>query len=143
MYRYIALVWKEEDAAAVSAAEALTNKINKEPMPWQTVYNNHGLIVLQKGESKGRMQAYDLENGAGVILGKLFNKSPCGDHCSIDKPLSEDASQKIITTEGKHLVEHYWGRCQSKLKLVKTVFKNKCLMPRMYAIQSSFLNEIP
>ena len=110
MYRYIALVWNEEDAAAVRAAKSLINKFTKEPTPWKTVYNNHGLIVLQTGENKGRMQAYALENGAGVILGKLFRKSPCGDHSSIDKTLSEDVSQKTIATEGKHLVEHYWGR---------------------------------
>lgn len=110
MYKFITMVWNEEDASATQAAEFLRGKILRTTVPWKDAYEAAGMAVLHTGEHQCRMQAIKLASNGGIILGKLFKTSSSGNHSSVGSVIGEDESQKILATLGKHLVEHYWGR---------------------------------
>ena len=123
MYKYIAMVWKEDDSSATQAAEFVRNKIQRGSTSWEMAYKSKGLTVLHSGEDRERMHACTLKNEGGVVLGKLFKTSTGGDHLSIGSIIGEGESQRMLKTSGKHLIEHYWGRYVAFLKDANTHMK--------------------
>lgn len=109
MYKFIALVWNEENAAASRAAAALRRAVQSADAAWETAYSDQGLAVFHAGEIQGRMQAIRLKRQSGVILGKIFT-SPGGDPASACQTIGEAEMQRIIKSDGRHLVTRYWGR---------------------------------
>ena len=66
------------------------------------------------GTRAGSTQVYCLPGGAGVVLGKLFersrNSSSAGPSTAVPLELDESRTRSIMESQGRHLVEGYWGR---------------------------------
>lgn len=111
MYRYVTLLWNRRDAEAGKAAEFIGGELQRvSPHAWRRAWAGVGVgvgvTVFDSGEHKGRMQTYRLQNGAGVVLGRLFKK----DYTSQIADLDDAESRACLTTKGQHLIDHYWGR---------------------------------
>ncbi len=116
MYRYIALAWPNKKAEP--AAYACRRQLMSKPSKWEIAFEGDGLVVLHSGDCPGRHQAYPVNpeptGAGGVILGKLFsrryidNYQP-GDHAPEPLQLGGRESRYIVDTQGRHLLQHYWG----------------------------------
>jgi asparagine synthase (glutamine-hydrolysing) len=69
-----------------------------------------GLFVGYAGARVGSTEPHDLHGGAGVVLGKLFERP--GDSPSTAAPLAlnESRTRAIMGSRGRNLVDRYWGR---------------------------------
>src|SRR5437868_56533 len=108
VFRYIAWVWDSENAEANSAAALFAAKLDADPA-WAAVFRQKGVAVYCAGRRAGSSEAYTLASGAGVILGKLFER---GDGHSVASPLQvgERETHRIMIRQGRLLIDRYWGR---------------------------------
>ena len=107
IYRFVSLVWNQEDARAAATAEFIATQLHKtSPHAWEKAYEGAGIIVFQSGAHVGRMQAYRLAGDGGVVVGRLFRN----DYTSQTTDLDAATSRKCLQTRGQHLVDNYWGR---------------------------------
>jgi len=107
MFRYVAFVWNDAESAARETAQQLAARLQGD---WRLGLKQNGLAVFHAGARAGSSESYLLHNGAGVVLGKLFKSSDGGRSISASLTLSEAESAKILATQGRHLIEEYWGR---------------------------------
>ncbi|PCI51102.1 MAG: hypothetical protein COB49_02780 [Alphaproteobacteria bacterium] len=113
MYRYITIVWNEDSQQVAETAKFLKGYFEGTEIPWEVAYDGRGLLVLHTGEEKNRMQAYPLclngDQTGGVVLGKLLNRESDLERVAKNADLNPIESQKIINSNGRHLVDEYWG----------------------------------
>lgn len=113
MYRYITLIWNENDSQAADTAKFLEQHFMGTATDWSTAYSGAGLRVLHTGEEKNRMQAYPInprsEGCGGVVLGKLFDRAKSPDVIPGNAELSVPEARKVVESKGRHLVDDYWG----------------------------------
>ena len=109
MFRYLAFAWNDADSAARDATQRLTGLLQSGSPGWVEAFRQNGLAVYCTGARARSSEIYRLENGAGVVLGKLFGRSGSA---STSAPLApgEAESARILGTRGRHLVDRYWGR---------------------------------
>ncbi len=110
MFRYLAFVWHDEDAAARETARRLIDRHSSHAPGWHVALSQKGLYVGYAGARVGSSEPYCLAGSAGVVLGKLFERPT--NSASISAPLSldESRSRQILESHGRALVERYWGR---------------------------------
>jgi len=124
MYRYLSLIWDTENSKATATAKFIAKEINARSEPWAVAYRHHGVRVFHTGERPGQMQAYPLTNKKGVILGKLFDRhfTPRAPGQSAKQNLCSNAllddleSREISDSEGRALINRFWGRYVAFLK---------------------------
>ena len=107
MFRYVALVWNPAEAETSSAATRLMERLEHELSGWSAVLSRKGLAVFVTGTHTGSCRAYPL--GEGVVLGTLFGRhdSAAG---HFDLVLDADRCTAILNTNGRELIDAYWGR---------------------------------
>jgi asparagine synthase (glutamine-hydrolysing) len=108
MFRYVAMTWDAADRSACSAAADMTN-VFAQCQGWNSVLARPGLQVFVAGARVDIDQTYALAEGRGLILGHLFGHDAWlikADHFST----RSGESAEIVRTEGRHLVDRYWGR---------------------------------
>jgi asparagine synthase (glutamine-hydrolysing) len=110
LFRYLALVWHDDDAAARETARRLIDRHSPSP-EWRVALRTKGLFVGYAGARVGSSEPHCLHGGRGVVLGKLFER-PSNSSPSTAAPLNLDESRtrQILQTRGRHLIDHYWGR---------------------------------
>lgn len=110
MFRYVALVWNDADEAARDAAQQLALRLPPTPAEWACALARPGLQVYYTGPRVGSSEAYQLHEGSGVVLGKLFKRT--SDDESVAASLTPDAAESaaILKSGGRHLIQRYWGR---------------------------------
>ncbi|TLY76151.1 MAG: hypothetical protein E6K49_10865, partial [Gammaproteobacteria bacterium] len=91
MFRYLAFVWHDADPAAREAARRLIERHSSTLRGWHVGVRNNGLYVGYTGATAGSSELYLLADGAGVVLGRLFERA-C-DVLSIPAPLTFDAQE--------------------------------------------------
>ncbi len=113
MYRYISIVWNEDNHQVTETAKFLKGYFQGTEISWEIAYDGRGLLVLHTGEEKNRVQAYPLRSydnqSAGVVLGKLLKRERGPESISKNADLNPDETQKVIQSSGRHLVDEYWG----------------------------------
>lgn len=110
MFRFAAFVWDDADPAARASAGLLAGRLRVGTTRWSTVLDRKGLRVLCAGVRPGSSEAYTLENGGGVVLGKLFERGRDAPSRGAPIALSEKESSRIVASGGRHLIHAYWGR---------------------------------
>jgi asparagine synthase (glutamine-hydrolysing) len=110
LFRYLAFVWHDEDAAARETARRLIDRHSSHWPEWHVALRRKGLFVGYAGTRLGSSEPCVLADGAGVVLGKLFERSLNGPSTSVPLTLDESRSRPILESHGRHLVERYWGR---------------------------------
>ncbi len=110
MFRYLALIWHDDDAAARETARRLIDRHSSQAPGWHVALSQKGLYVGYAGTRVGSSELYCLASGAGAVLGKLFERPT--NSSSVSAPLSfdESRSRRILESHGRELVERYWGR---------------------------------
>jgi asparagine synthase (glutamine-hydrolysing) len=108
MFRYFGFSWDVAAPAQAAVAQRLDESIRCVE-GWQLAHGSPGLRVFTIGGRPGVNEGYSLPGARGVVLGHLFRRRP--DSCAsrhID--LSASEGQWILQTEGRALVDDYWGR---------------------------------
>ncbi|MDY0749099.1 asparagine synthase C-terminal domain-containing protein [Paucibacter sp. R3-3] len=112
MFRYVAFAWDASRPEVSAFAEQLGRTLQQQA-GWSATLQRAGLLVLVHGETPGVNQAYALQGGQGVVLGKVFRRrdlvaSPSADQQS-DSITSREAN-RILAAGGQVLVDEFWGR---------------------------------
>ena len=110
MFRYLAFVWHDEDAAARETARRLIDRHSSHLPEWHTALSRKGLFVGYAGARVGCSEPYRLAGGAGVVLGKLFERSLNSPSTSAPLSLDESRARPILESGGRYLIDRYWGR---------------------------------
>lgn len=109
VFRYIAFSWNSGDDTQSRTASALQRALHDRHC-WQTAFRIAGATVYMTGHKAGVNDAYQLPPNQGVILGKLFRRDAAAPTGRDDEPLSDLEAQRIINSDGRALVDQYWGR---------------------------------
>lgn len=112
MYRYIALSWNPKDPKGSEEAQRLTRLINANLPAWERVVDASGLSVFEATHVDGAYRAYLLKQNQGVVLGKLFVngvKEGGSEGNSAVENFDDAESRRIVKSQGRLLVEKYWG----------------------------------
>jgi asparagine synthase (glutamine-hydrolysing) len=109
MQRYIAFAWDKQKLEQTSLAKTLGRRLTATLPGWKCVLATSGLQVYNVGARTPSSQAYLLEQNAGVILGKVFERRINTDRVRHDVTFGNRETRKVQETGGRYLVEHYWG----------------------------------
>lgn len=109
-HRLMAIVWNRESIKHDRRAADLLIRIRSSFPDWKCALHVPGLSVFHSGEEGEAWKAYPLRHRHGVILGTLFTQDTsdggyCENTCFDDRETNE-----ILRSNGRHLLEHYWGR---------------------------------
>lgn len=111
MFRYFALCWNPQDPNQETAARLVAQRLSGFSREWQLTFDMDGLMVLHAGSRAGSSETYLLTGDRGVVLGKLFANPTAGQGLPVSKvELDANASEAIIASAGRKLIERYWGR---------------------------------
>ncbi|MGH8294818.1 MAG: asparagine synthase-related protein [Steroidobacteraceae bacterium] len=110
MFRYLAFVWNDQDAAARESARALLQRQGAAAPDWRVALRGSGVEVRCTGSRTGSCAAYELAEGEGVVLGNLFARSREGLSRAAPRAIGAADSRAMLDTNGRHLIESFWGR---------------------------------
>lgn len=110
MFRYLALVWNDRDDAGRESARALLERHSRISPDWRTGLRGKGVEVRYTGARADSSTTYQLTEDGGVVLGTLFARSPEGVSRAVPPALAEADSRAMLDTNGRHLIEEFWGR---------------------------------
>ncbi len=110
MFRYVAFVWNDQDAAARQSAHGLLQRQGAAGPDWCVALRGGGVEVRYTRADGDSCVAYELAERDGVVLGNLFARSPEGVSTAVPRPLGAADSRAMLDTNGRHLIESFWGR---------------------------------
>jgi asparagine synthase (glutamine-hydrolysing) len=110
MFRYVAFVWNDEDPAAREAARGMLQRQSASQEKWRTALRGSGTEVRYVKTGAGTSAAYRLAEDDGVVLGNLFARSQEGVSTPAPADLSAADSRAILDSNGRQLIESFWGR---------------------------------
>jgi asparagine synthase (glutamine-hydrolysing) len=110
MLRYFAIFWDPLASSQVIAARVLTERITSSNERWHQAFLGSGVSVYITGLNVPGDSLHPLPCDHGVVLGTLFRskQSPFG-RCP-PGPLPAADAERIVETQGRALVERYWGQ---------------------------------
>ncbi len=92
------------------AARLVSHIVSRHP-DYKLCFSGTGMTVLTAGEDpSGLLKLYKLAGAQGVVIGRLFRRSCHSVAELVPELLSEQESRDIVCTNGRHLVDKYWGR---------------------------------
>jgi asparagine synthase (glutamine-hydrolysing) len=108
MFRYIAFSW----AAAHEVQDALARRFAAALGfgGWSRAYSSAGFNVYTVGCQQGVNDVYVLPSHAGIVLGRLFRRNDLALTRTGDIELSDQEGDSIVQTDGRALVDRFWGR---------------------------------
>lgn len=109
MFRFIGLAWDRQSPASATAAAGLVASLRHQE-GWQCALSRPGIHVVVTGPRPGNNEASQLHGGQGVVLGRLFRRAQLGDPSAGAITLDAAASEEILRSGGRTLIERYWGR---------------------------------
>lgn len=110
MFRYLGLIWNATIDAHNDAARAYIQRLRRASTQWVTSLSRDGIMVLHSGAHTGCNEATTLQNGAGVILGTIFESCTESTAVPARGHFAELATNEIVKSGGRHLFERYWGQ---------------------------------
>ena len=110
MFRYLAFVWNDQDAGVRQAARTLLQRHLAAAPDWRVALRGGGIEVRYSGAGNDSCAAYLLAEGEGVVLGNLFARSQEGVSTPAAPALGADDSRAMMDSNGRHLIESFWGR---------------------------------
>jgi len=110
MFRYVAFVWNDQDPTLREAARALLQRHSAAGQDWRVALRGSGIEVRYAGADSSSCAAYLLAENGGVVLGNLFARSHEGVSKAVPTAIGEGESRVMLDTNGRHLIESFWGR---------------------------------
>ncbi|MDA8348072.1 MAG: asparagine synthase-related protein [Pseudomonadota bacterium] len=116
MFRYLVFIWDDREVVARTQAQGLLAGPQRAAEEWRTVSRGAGFEVRCVGEWQAGNAARPLAGGQGVVLGAVFRSD--GEGVSRPAPAAfDDAESHAMTaSEGRRLLERYWGRYVAVLR---------------------------
>lgn len=108
MFRYLGFKWNAAHSHQAGFALQLEESIQRAGH-WRLELSSTGLRVYTVGSRPGVNGAYPLLFDQGVVLGRLF-RGRGAQTGNRDVDLSASESSRILKTDGRALVDDYWGR---------------------------------
>src|SRR5262249_1889098 len=107
--RYVACVWNDKDVEAREGARLLRDRLSSKAADWTCAVCMPGLFVFYTGVTSCNEVTLLRAGVSGVVLGRLFRSRTSGPPGACANLASEDVD-RIVSSAGRHLIEHYWGR---------------------------------
>ncbi len=129
MLRYVALLWDRTRHDGRIMAEALCQRLKESSPKWDCVLLKSGLALLVFESPFGHYRAHLLENDCGAVLGLLFDRrDPRCNSTRSSGFFDGKATEALVRSGGRDLVEKYWGRyvafLDDELANVRTVLRD-------------------
>lgn len=114
MFRYFGFHWEASNPARAAIAQRIDESIQHAGR-WQSALSAPGLRVYVTGARSAVNGIYPMPAARGVILGRLFRRreEPCR---SQDIVISDNEGDRILRTNGRALIDDYWGRYTAVLR---------------------------
>lgn len=109
MYRFFALAWNPALDEEARVAHDFAKYFLAASSQWRCVYDHHGLRVFDTKLRRSARDVYPLTCKRGVVLGNLFHRLSGDSRAIRVVKLHDRASRAITDSEGKILLENYWG----------------------------------
>ncbi|MBV8034510.1 asparagine synthase-related protein [Roseateles sp.] len=109
MFRYIGFSWAAADAAQSDLAERLDQALRSHK-DWDQAFCTTGLRVYTAGTLHGINDVHALPSNSGVVLGRLFRRRALAPGDQAELTLTEAEAQHIAQSEGRALIDRFWGR---------------------------------
>jgi len=110
MYRFAFMTWDASNPIQCEVARALRSDLRRFDADWTTVLDREGLLVQHAAPQQGSWRAYPLPEKCGAVLGTLFRRRSPGEGGLPLDALDEREASRIIETDGKSLIDQFWGR---------------------------------
>ena len=110
MHRYVALIWNSYDQEQNDTARLMAQRFRAALPNWTPAIDKEGMLVLHFGHQVGQSLMYPIGRQAGVVLGKLFRKNVHEHSAPAEVSINEIDEETILGTEGKILIDEFWGR---------------------------------
>src|SRR5882762_6171720 len=108
-FRYLAFVWHDLDPAARDAARRLIERHSSSSPEWHVAVRKRGLYVGYAGATAGSSELYLLADGAGAVLGRLFERANDLRFTPARLAFDEQETRAIVATGGRRVIDRYWG----------------------------------
>lgn len=111
MFKYVAFAWDSQSEQQTRTADAFAQRMSANRSGWHLAHAALGLRVYCAGLRPCSVDIYRLSEDAGIVLGTVFQQCDSSTDCAPAKAaFGRHETQRILTTNGSALVEHYWGR---------------------------------
>lgn len=111
MLRYVGLHWNRTNRLAEMAANAIARRLLTEESGWSKGTTAQGCYILYRRDDVSAVSNLSLGEGHGVIFGTLFRSA---DHSDGESrriiELDDHERARIIASDGRALIDDYWGR---------------------------------
>lgn len=109
MFRFIGIGWTPASAPQSEKAAHISQGLCGDAR-WQPALRLPGLHVFTTGQQPGINGVHPLPANRGVVLGRVFRRRASAFRAADPFAFSAQESDEIIRSEGRSLVEQYWGR---------------------------------
>ena len=109
MFRYIGFSWNPSDPEQADLAQQLDEALFAR-QAWRPACKWSGHRVYTTGQTRGVNGIYLLPSNQGVILGRLFRRQDSVPAPAGDLELSEHEANRIVHSDGRALIDEFWGR---------------------------------
>ncbi len=109
MFRYIAFSWNPASDEQAAAAHRMAWAIGATGK-WKAALKLPNLHVYVAGSARGVNDIYFLPQDQGVVLGRLFRRRGAIPSEQRDIEFTESEAQRIVHSDGRSLVNEFWGR---------------------------------
>lgn len=120
MFRYCAVVWDDTDPDQATRALEMATLVHTNRSSMRSILRTQGLWVLGENTEADGNRLHRLTLDRGVILGSLFSHATPGNSLAVQQELDDETSSSIIQSEGRLLIEKYWGRYVALLRNPQT-----------------------
>jgi asparagine synthase (glutamine-hydrolysing) len=110
MFRYVAFLRNARSTHTGSATQELADRFRQTHPKWQLLNGIKGISIFYAPPAGRCASATILPMGRGVILGTLFPKDLRVSPRDWNPVIDEKFADEIVQTEGRQLVNHFWGR---------------------------------
>jgi asparagine synthase (glutamine-hydrolysing) len=116
LHRYIAFVWNTQASEKNSVAKNLVRRLKSLLPNWRCALDVAGLLVYHVGAAPPASHVYQLGREGGVVLGKVFSRERVADCGPGEFTFAKREIERLQRSEGRHLVDEYWGRYVAMIK---------------------------
>jgi asparagine synthase (glutamine-hydrolysing) len=109
MYRFVALIWDDEDPSEARAAESMAVRFRKSAEIWTCDFEAPGIIVFSHQVTTAWQKPFILPRRYGVILGRVFQKVSADFEAGTEPTISDLDAMEMARTSGRNLTTGYWG----------------------------------
>lgn len=106
MYRYLALICNPEDSQSVAQLTSVEAALLA-TSGWDLAFRASGLLVAHRKAPTGGV--YALSNHCGIVLGSIYHRTRQENSQPRSVALNAVETRLLLHSEGRHLVQHYWG----------------------------------